>query len=274
MLFDTAVFRRLFVLGLTVAWGIGASLAIAAPPPACLAWAERDAGGVYRMRFSRHDGQSWSPPVFLSNGGTEEILPAVASDALGNIWVAWTELRGVHGVIRYNVYSAGAWSRAKSLETATISDLAPSLAKGPTGLIWMVFSGSDGTQDDVYAVYWLGRGWSVPEKVHPDNRTPDILPRIGIDDANGRLRVVWRHFDGMTYRTVSSTRDDAGWSLASSGLRSSRAVESDGMHAGGRDHCAASPPLPDFVGDLSQAVLHVRFPKPESIRLEAGVPCP
>ncbi len=274
-MFMFSVFLRGLLLGGLIsfcwAWHVPTN-ALAAEAPAYLAWGERDAVGTYRMHFSRYDGASWSFPVLLSEGVHDEILPTVGSDPQGRIWVAWAELQGIHGVIRYRVFSNGEWGAPETLTTATSSDLAPWLAVDPEGRAWMVFSGSDGIQDDVYAVHWLGDGWSVPEKVHPDNQTPDILPRIAIA-ADDHPVVTWQGFDGTRYQTVSSKRDDDGWSFVKSGVRAPRAADADGLHAGLRDHCDALPPLPDFVGDVSQAVLHVRFDEVETIRLGEDGPC-
>lgn len=240
-------------------WICGASsTAVAAEATAYLVWGERDIHQKYRIHFSRYAGRNWSSPLLLSDGQNEEILPTVGSDTHNTIWVAWSELRGVRGVIRYRVSSGEVWNEAEYLETRTISDLAPSIAVDAAGVTWMVYSGSDGTQDDIFAVRWLGDRWSSPEMVHPGNGAPDILPRISIH-TDGHPVVSWQGFTGSRYQTLCSQWIDGAWSAPQAAASHHHCIDPEGASArrdapGGQ--ILRNPP--SFLRDTSQAVLHLK----------------
>jgi hypothetical protein len=235
----------------------GKALAADTAPRAMVAWSEQDEGGVYRLRFSWHDGMDWTRPFYLGSGDNEEILPAVAADAHGGIWVAWTQLRGVFGTIHSRVFHDGVWSAPAALETHTISDLAPSLAVDDSGGAWLAYSGSDGRQDRVYVVRWLGAGWGEPASVTSGYQGPQTRPRIAVD-GNGLPLLCWRGFDGTGYRVFRSRLTSGGWTTAKI------------AHPADQEFswCESSPPmtrpafdglpgrdLPPFVLDQSQAAV-------------------
>lgn len=261
---------RLFIICLIMSWawtGCPAA-AEAADSAALLAYGERDSQGKYRMHFTRYDGQAWSEPFPLSDGRNEEILPTIGSDDQGGIWVAWTELNGIFGSIRYSFNSTGAWSAPESLATATISDLAPSLAVDREGVAWLVFSGSDGIRDDIFSVRWLGNGWSRPEKIHPDNDTPDVLPQISI--GSGGLPVVrWQGFDGGLYRMFSSNWTGSEWTAPKVEDIDRRRLAATRASAGpeGENEQMLNK-LPPFLKDPSQAALHLE--EGQTIHFRAG----
>lgn len=233
---------------------MAAPVAVPASPLA-IAWSERDEQGKYRLRFSQRTGADWTWPVFLSAGENEEILPAVTVDNRGRIWVAWTELRGVYGTIRYSVFSQGVWSTAAALETPTVSDLAPSLAVDGNDRIWLAFSGSDGRRDSVFVAQWLGKEWGKPVKVNQVYRGPELRPRVVIGH-DGAPVVVWQGFAGSGYQTFTSRLTPQGWVAATI------STVQDGRISPGEQIAARSPitvddtpprTIPPFVKDQTQA---------------------
>lgn len=258
-----------FFLLLCCPWGGSvAANASVADAVALLVWAERDDHGRYAMQISQYDGRRWTEPLRIADGDDEQILPAVGSNDQGDVWVAWTELHGLFGVIRYRVALRGVWSAPATLASNTLSDMAPSVTVDADGQAWMVFSGSDGSQDDIFVARWVDAGWSRPERIHPENNVPDILPRI-FRDAGGRPVVQWRNFDGEAYQYVVSRRSPVGWSTPEpartilSGLGvpgpSASGTAMSGISADNtRAIDALLDNLPPFFQDPTQAVLHLR----------------
>lgn len=233
-----------------------------------LVWGEQDDKGGYAIRLSRYlDGQ-WSEAILLSSGDGYKIHPAVWSDGGGKIWVAWTELHGVRGMIRTTFSANGQWKEPSSLATLTLSDMAPSLAVEADGRLWLVYSGSDGSQDDVYSVYWTGETWSEPIKINSDDEFPDILPQVTIGD-DGLPVVSWQGYNGHQYVTFISRWNGHGWS-------SEQELPSSGKYMRQRSLSSLPPEeqqllmnsLPDFLANTSQAVLYYYSKgKVESIKL-------
>lgn len=253
-------FLLLFFLLIPLTW-LASGLAFSQPldSRALLAWAERDDQGIYQMRLARHGDLAWSAPVLLTEGPNHAILPAVAVDDEGSIWVAWTELRGVNGLIRYRFFKDGQWSAPAYLETATTSDLAPTLGVDDNGGVWLAYSGSDGQQDDVFTARWRENGWSTPLKVHPDNETPDILPGLA-KGPDGRLALCWQGFDLLAreYRTASSVLTSTGWSLPAMAATPDSCPDQEVFATGlGFDEEPVWARPPGFLRDASQAILRL-----------------
>jgi hypothetical protein len=249
----------LFLCSVTCVFWIwpGSTTVIAGSQGTLLAWGEQNSQGQYQMHFSLYDGQGWSAPLLLSDNENEAILPAVTADD-NTIWVAWTELQGLHGVIRYRVHTGKTWSAPAYVHTGTSSDLAPSLAMDDAGVAWLAFSGSDGTQDDVYTAHWLGNAWSVPRMVHPPNDVPDVLPRITMN-AHGRPVVSWQGFDKKQgrYQTLSVHLATTGWSTPEPAKTSplSLAMPGASIQVPGTVKQVLEN-VPSFVQDTSQTARH------------------
>lgn len=176
-----------------------------------LVWGEKDGQGIYQIHFSRYIDNQWSQVKILSSGGGQNILPAVSSDGEGNIWVSWTQLDTINGKIRFCYRDEDGWHGPQPIETATVSDMAPSLTISRDGVPWLAFSGSDGEQDDIFAMHWTGKKWSQALRVNKSDDSPDILPEISIA-ADGNPIVHWRGYNGNQYVLYSSQWDGHSWS--------------------------------------------------------------
>ena len=224
-----------------------------------LVWGEKNNQGKYVIRLSSFQGGKWSEANVLSSGDGQNILPAVGSDEHGNIWVAWTELQGIHGSIWYSVFSDEKWNAPVMLKTPTSSDIAPSLAVDDHGTAWLVYSGNDGGQDDVYSVHWSGKGWSEPVMVNRDDDFPDILPEIVIDE-DGVVVVSWQGYNGDQYVTSFSRWNGFSWSPEQEVLSDEKLSETIQQRSllSVKEKKLLLQDLPDFITDTSQAVLYHR----------------
>jgi len=91
----------------------------------------------------------------------------------------------------------------------------PQIALDANGNALVVWSQSDGTRDNIWAIrYETGNGWGLAELIEIDNAGNATRPQIAMD-ANGNALVVWDQSDG-TRRNIWANRYDIdnGWGVA------------------------------------------------------------
>jgi lysophospholipase L1-like esterase len=112
-------------------------------------------------------------PIELSEGGSS--------------WLIYP-IYGEQDRIFYHYSRAGQIIVQGIIETNQISDHHPS-ALLYHGTPVLVFTSFDGTDEDVYYVYWSNEAWSEPTRLHPDNAVADMAPEIRLED--GEMVVSW-----------------------------------------------------------------------------------
>lgn len=174
-------------------------------------WTQMETTGISLNLSSKQEG-IWSSLIFtVEESQNPIIVPTLSVNPNGDIWVAWTELRGDQGRLRYRIKENGKWGTSDDLITKTTSDMAPSICLDTDGVPWMVWSGTDETDDDIYASRWLDGQWQAPEIVNEDDGWPDILPIISVDEQN-RITVTWQGYNGKRYVQYTTYWTDQGWS--------------------------------------------------------------
>lgn len=223
---------------------------------AILAWGIMEESG-HHIYFSRHSQPGWSPPRQLSFSDEPEILPTLASNAQGEIWVIWTELAGSGGKLKFRYHRNGEWESPMSIQTDTVSDMAPSVIVDYNENVWLVWSGTDHRDDDIFFSRWQNGEWTRPEKVNTDDEWPDILPQISLS-ASGMPQVTWSGYDGNKYVTFISSWTGSAWSLEQVLHEPDRHLSNSPNRSAEIDMAAMIADLPDFVTDVNQATIHFR----------------
>ncbi len=161
-------------------------------------------------------------------GGGEHsrLFPRLVTDGGEIAGLVWRE-----GPNRNNQrLMAAAWD---GLEWGPAEVVSPALGTEQTGLTASVLT--DGTWLAVWAqvdgdddLWWSRRdrsGWSKPGRVHPDNGTPDVTPRLTPVPSGALL--AWSWFDGSDYRLRLSIFEGREWREL--GLRSGRGADPVGF---------------------------------------------
>ena len=214
----------------------------------------------HHIYFSQRSQQKWSSPMQLSFSDKPEILPTLASNAQGEIWIVWTELAQGGGKLKFRFRQNGKWNTTVLLKTENTSDMAPSIIVDSEGDTWLVWAGTDHQDDDIFFSRWGNGEWTLPGKVNADDNWPDILPQIGLSDI-GMPEVTWSGFDGKNYVTFTSNWTGTAWSPEQVLMSKTKIREID--------MAAIINELPDFVTDLNQTSIHFsRDGKATTLRLK------
>ena len=110
---------------------------------------------------------------------------------------------------------AAAWDGHEWGAPEAISPPGPGSQLAPVGVIlddgsWLaVWPAFDGTDDEIRWSRRVDGKWSTPERIHPDNDVPDLMPDVIAID--GGALVVWSWFDGNDYRLRSARLADGRW---------------------------------------------------------------
>jgi hypothetical protein len=148
---------------------------------------------------ARSEGQFQGQPVLL-----------IERDRL--VGLVWAE-GDAHDqlAIRAAPWTANAWGTPELISpTGPGSQLAPVgtvLDDGSWLVVWPAF---DGTDDEIRWSRRIEGEWTSPERIHPDNDVPDILPDVIAID--GGALAAWSWFDGNDYRLRISRLTDGVWS--------------------------------------------------------------
>ena len=171
--------------------GVGEQSAVQASPE--LLWTEpRDQG--YALLHSQFSDNRWSEPeaVYLSDNPLTS--PALGTDADGGKLLIWTEqLRRKTVLKSKRRTSEGAWQEAQVFSDSGLENFATSIVYDGNGQAWVFWSSAGGKLADIYLSRSDGPGWSRRERIHPENKVPDILPVASIT-VQGNVLVEWTHY--------------------------------------------------------------------------------
>lgn len=195
---------------------------------AMVVWAERATALSDRLVWfaERPAGGAWQPPVQLSRGGANGFIPAIASNADGDVIVAWY---GSDRYVRAVTRSAGgSWSGIAQLSGATYSPYGVDAAidlQGNATVVWAENAGSP--QNVRSAAKPSDRGWGPAVDVSAG--------ATGIEDLrvaagpSGEAVAAWAAQVGATDRVLASSRPLGGAWQASSSVLSDIAVNATAL---------------------------------------------
>ena len=177
-------------------------------------WRQAPPASLWANRYT--PGEGWGVPVLVAEG--EGMWASdVASDAIGNAVLAWSQLDGTRGDIWASRYVVGeGWGAATLIEhddTGTAS-VRPQIAVGPNGEAMAAWTQRDGTEHkDWWNRYTVGQGWGSAQLVEGGDG-PGSSAYMGIDH-DGRAIAVGPQYDGeRSNLSASRYAPGEGWHAA------------------------------------------------------------
>ncbi|MCX7012853.1 MAG: hypothetical protein NTW86_09900 [Candidatus Sumerlaeota bacterium] len=135
------------------------------------------------------DGAAWSNPIRLTDDPGPDILPAAATDAAGQVWIAW---QGFHGGAS-NIFAVreegGGFGKPLAITEGQANEWQPAIATSTSGdvaFVWDTYAKGD---YDVYARVWsknrLGEPIPIAATLQGESRAGATY------DRDGRLWVAY-----------------------------------------------------------------------------------
>ncbi|WP_028580364.1 hypothetical protein [Desulfogranum japonicum] len=168
----------------------------------------------YSIFLTIQKNGAWQTPVVLSDNDYLNIVPSLAVNDKGEIWVVWAVFHKGETSLYMKQYSNGAWSKEEKIETGQASSIAPSLIFDADNVLWLVWAGDDGQDDDIYFSRWNGANFEPPSRI-TDNEVPDVQPVLGLTDE-GIPWVQWQFYgnDGYVPRYATWNPDKSEWVIS------------------------------------------------------------
>jgi hypothetical protein len=182
-------------------------------------------GNGDRIRLMRFDGQTWSAPIDVTDGGRDVWRPAIAIDGQGAIVIAWAEKLDNDWSIYSRRYTPaagdakGSWSAIAPVVNAPGSDFGVVAATDSSGKVWLAWQAFRGDNYEILASSSAAGAWGAPTIVS-QSKANDWSPAIAADDKGG-VYVAWDTYDQKNYDVKLAKLDAQGqpsqtWTVAGS----------------------------------------------------------
>lgn len=173
---------------------------------------------VILLRYA--DGRLEQLPLLPDPIGRVRIHPTLLIDEGRLLGVVWAEGdRQEEYIVRSAAWLGTGWGTVEEVSGrapgAQLALTATVLDNGDWLVLWSAFDGAD---DEIV---WSRRemlSWSRPQRLHADNRVPDITPTL-LATATGAV-AAWSTYDGNDYRLRLAHFDGTRWTV--SGLLGAR----------------------------------------------------
>ena len=184
------------------AWDYSPSVAIATSPGSqaqvWLAWTSspRSDSGRRELYTSRWATGAWTEPQAVPIGASAwATAPALAASADGTLWLAWAAFDGtdteVYAARRNGQSWSAPWQVSADDGETHRNDYRPRLIVAGDGRPWLVWVGHDqGPDDEIFASYWTGAGWTAEQMVNRDDDGLDTLPSLALG-PDGQPWLAW-----------------------------------------------------------------------------------
>jgi hypothetical protein len=157
----------------------------------------RGANGTIHAVYISGVGSIYFDNVPLSPADSTASGPSLAIDKAGGYHVAWESLGDANGPstiqYRFSANQGQTWQATQTLSTdQSVPNSAASLiadAGGNVNLLW-------GDSNVYYRRWTPAGGWGAPAMLAGDQTGPNAALAV---DAQGLVRVVWEHWDGLPY---------------------------------------------------------------------------
>lgn len=162
--------------------------------------------GYYNGRLSAMESRyevgadGWTAPAPLESNDTVDILaPRVACNSAGNAVAIWQQYGAGVWDLWANEFRPGTgWEGAHLIETDDTGSVRDAnVSFGPGAYAVVVWAQSDGARDNAYSrLYATGTvGWGSVRSIEDMDNGSAASPAAGVD-ANGKVVVVWKQYDG------------------------------------------------------------------------------
>lgn len=138
-------------------------------------------------------------------------FPTLLGDGEAVVGMVWQEGdRQEENAIRAAAWAGETWGPVETVAAPRGSEqtglTAVVLADGSWLAVWAAVD----SEDDLWWSHRVGGVWSPARRVHPDDATPDILPRL-VAAGQGAL-LAWSSYDGRDYRLRRARFEGDVWS--------------------------------------------------------------
>jgi hypothetical protein len=161
-------------------------------------WSQHD-GLRYNIWANYFDGSDWGTAELIetkSTGSAES--PQIAMDDDGHAIAVW-ELNESTRNIWGNYFDGSDWGTATLIETDDTGNArSPQISMNGAGYAIVVWSQNDGFRYNIWANYFDGTNWSIPEIIDSNNIGSAYSPQIAMNHA-GDAAAVWEQYDGFRY---------------------------------------------------------------------------
>jgi hypothetical protein len=176
-----------------------------------MAWSQFRDPGRSDLFYSWWDGDSWSEPILISDGGQYANRPSLATTEAGGIHFVWLSNAGGQYDVYHRYWDGATWSTAvrvngggRKVEYYTLGVD----KRGQLHLAWYEFHGP--ANSEVYHSWWNGDTWAQPVNVSHDEEASEApLFLVGESET---VHLVWLQPAGREGTIKHSQWDGNGWS--------------------------------------------------------------
>ncbi len=175
-----------------------------------LVWAQSD-GLRSEIFLSSLKDKKWSAPLQLTDDNADNLHPAIDTAADGTKWIAWTAVEDGS----YSIRAMSIMGQQKEEPQVVSADLAgsiyPMIIIDNNNIPLIVWSGNDGSNDDIFYSRFLQSKWQKPQRLHPTNTVPDIQPVVLLN-SDGEVFAQWKRYINGSYYPLQSKWTGTQWS--------------------------------------------------------------
>lgn len=140
--------------------------------------------------YSFFNGYNWSPPssIHLKNK-YPNLLPDVAIDGQGHLWLVWSGYDGHDYEIFYSIWDGNSWSQQKNITDNKCTDSAPVISFIYQKIPVVVWSQTAGGKSAIVLLKKGEEGWSSEIKISEKYCSLLTHPQIAIQNEN--IVITW-----------------------------------------------------------------------------------
>ena len=146
----------------------------------------------------------------LSRAGRFDKYPAVAFDAAGGLWAAYTTTEGGNDRVVVKRRTGGAWSDETRLDAGAGLETGAKLVVDGKKRLHAFWHGKRGSSWAVYRRTWNGHAWGPEKRV--SSKGSDALHPVVTRDAAGRIWIAWETFKPGGFAVELLVETSSGWS--------------------------------------------------------------
>ena len=184
---------------------------VALPNGAMALWSGQSDGNYDLFAATVSSSGKPSQPQRLTSAPFADFNARAASDAAGNVTVAWQSFRSGNGDIYARRYTKNSWGPETRISVASSDDWEPAIALDREGRAWICWDGYSTGNYDVYLRSFDGRNLG-PVVAMTTEPTAQFHTAIAVDGQN-RVWVAWDEADrnwGKDFSEVSAAPGSRG----------------------------------------------------------------